>query len=356
MGEENFKTAILGLNQRGRMLLDAAVSAGSFDIEAVADTDSSLVEKTAAKLKCAAFNDYRQLVTAMDAKLDRDKRLLLVAADIHSCDEYIRLAIRKKFSVIKLTPAARDFEEAAKFVKLADDEGVRFVIANPTRYSGSFSALRSFLQQGRIEQIFLITAYCNFGNEQSFGWQNDPKLAGGGVLLYNCYGMIDQLVLNFGLPEQVYCLQTNQAQDKRQRLYLTEDTAVLTMKFSDSCIGSLVTTKRSDAGQAQELLTIYGKNCIVNVTRTQLVVRDGAGNVTQQTDYLDDRPGFLTSLLKHYAFCVLSPDDNKVQSSGRENLNNMAVMESANLSARTGFPEEPARILQRSIGAARNKS
>jgi hypothetical protein len=50
---------------------------------------------------------------------------------------------------------------------------------------------------------------------------------------------------------------------------------------------------------------------------------------------------------------VLSPDKNKLASSGRENLKNMAVIESAYLSARTGFPEEPGRILQMaSLGAA----
>ncbi len=204
MSEDRLKIAMLGLSQDGRVMLDAAGEAGYFDIEAVADTDSALAERTAAKFRCLAFNDYRQLVTAMDSKLGQGRRLLLVAADMHNCDEQIRLAMKKKFNVLKLAPAARDFEEAAKFVRLADDEGVRFVIANPARYAGSFLALRDFLSQGKMEQIFLATAYCNFGDQQYPGWQNDPKLSGGGVLLYNCYRMIDQLVWNFGVPEQVY--------------------------------------------------------------------------------------------------------------------------------------------------------
>ncbi len=351
MSENRIKTAILGINQQGRTLLEAAEATGYFDIEAISDTDSALAEKTAANFKCAAYNDYRQLVTAMDSKLDRQNRLLLVAADIHNCDEHIRLAMKKKFNVLKLAPAARDYEEAARFVRLADDEAVQFVIANPSRYSESFLALRNFLLQGRIEQIFLYTAYCNFGNEPYPGWQNDPKLAGGGVLLYNCYGIIDQLISNFGIPEQVYCLRTNQAQDKRQRSYLTEDTAVVTMKFSDSFIGNLVASRRSETGPAQELLTIYGRNCVVTVTRTQMVVRDGTGNITEQNEYKDDRLGCMTELLKNLALGILSPDDNKLQSTGRENLNNMAVLGAAYLSAGTGFPEEPAKILQMPSGA-----
>jgi hypothetical protein len=54
----------------------------------------------------------------------------------------------------------------------------------------------------------------------------------------------------------------------------------------------------------------------------------------------------MRGLLKDFAQSILSPDENKLCSSGRENLKDMAVIESAYLSARTGFPEEPGRILQ----------
>ena len=50
--------------------------------------------------------------------------------------------------------------------------------------------------------------------------------------------------------------------------------------------------------------------------------------------------------LESFARSLLSPGEHKLTSSGRENLKNMAVIESAYLSARTGFPEEPGRILQ----------
>ena len=54
----------------------------------------------------------------------------------------------------------------------------------------------------------------------------------------------------------------------------------------------------------------------------------------------------MTELLKNFAQSILLPDENKLCSGGRENLKDMAVIESAYLSARTGFPEEPDSILQ----------
>ena len=344
MSEDKLKTAVLGLNEAGQLLLEALSRVDYFEIQAVADRDTNLAEKIAGECQCAAFDDYRQLI--IQNQLD----CLLVAAGIHSCDEYVRMAMKKKFNILKLAPAARDFEEAAEFVRLSEEEGIRFAIANPRRFARSFLALREFLQQGRIEQIFLLTAFCSVGEQTYPGWQTDPKLAGGGVLLHNYYWMIDQVILNFGIPRQVYSLTTNQAQDKQQRLYLTEDTAVVTMKFSDTLIGNLIASRRAGIGPKEEFLKLYGKDKILTVNDRRLTVGDGLGQTNEELEYDDDALFCMTEQLKNFALSILSPDKNKLCSSGRENLQDMAVIESAYLSARTGFPEEPGRILQMAQG------
>jgi len=344
MSEGKLKTAVLGLNGAGQLLLEALSRVDYFEIQAVADRDTNLAEKIADECRCAAFDDYRQLI--IQNQLD----CLLVAAGIHSCDEYVRMAMKKKFNILKLAPAARDFEEAAEFVRLSEEEGIRFAIANPMRFARSFLALREFLQQGRIEQIFLMTAFCSVGEQTYPGWQTDPKLAGGGVLLHNCYWMIDQVMLNFGIPRQVYSLTTNQAQDKQQRLYLTEDTVVVTMKFTDTLIGNLIASRRAGFGPKEEFLKIYGKDKILKVNDRRLKVSDGLGEINEELEYDDDAFFCMSEQLKNFALSILSPDKNKLCSSGRENLQDMAVIESAYLSARTGFPEEPGRVLQMAQG------
>jgi len=344
MSEGRLKTAVLGLNEAGQLLLETLNRVDYFEIQAVADRDTNLAEKIAGECQCAAFDDYRQLI--IQSQLD----CLLVAAGIHSCDEYVRMAMKKKFNILKLAPAARDFEEAAEFVRLSEEEGIRFAIANPRRFARSFLALREFLQQGRIEQIFLLTAFCSVGEQTYPGWQTDPKLAGGGVLLHNCYWMIDQVMLNFGIPRQVYSLNTNQAQDKQQRLYLTEDTAVVTMKFTDTLIGNLIASRRAGIGPKEEFLKLYGKDKILTVNDRRLTVSDGLGQKNEELEYDDDALFCMSEQLKNFALSILSPDKNKICSSGRENLQDMAVIESAYLSARTGFPEEPAKVLQMAQG------
>jgi predicted dehydrogenase len=338
MGENRLKTAVLGLDVRGRLLLEAASQIDLFQIQAVADKDTALAESTASRYKCAYYDDYRQLI------IQNQFDCLLVAAGIHSCYEHIRMAMKKKTSILKLAPPARNFQEAVELVRLAEDENIKFVIANPMRFAQSFLALRQFLQQGRIEQIFLITASCSVGNENITAWQTDPKLAGGGVLLHNCYQIIDQIVWNLPVPQQVYSLNTNTAGDRQQRSYLTEDTTVVTMKFTDTFFGNLIASKVF--GPEQQTLTVYGKDKILTISNTRFSVSNGLGQRNEESEFHDDELIWHTTLLKSFAMSILSPDKNAPCSSARENLNNMAVIEAAYLSARTGMPEEPGRILK----------
>jgi predicted dehydrogenase len=338
MNESKLKTAVLGLDDRGKDLLKTASQIDYFHIQAVADKDTKLAERVAAEYNCSHYDDYRQLI--IQNQLD----CLLVAAGMHSCSEYIKMAMKKKFNILKLAPPARNFEEAVEFVRLAENENIKFAVANARRFAQSFLALREFLQQGRIGQIFLITAFCTASNKDIGSWQTDPKLAGGGVLLHNCYQIIDQIIWNFAIPQQVYCLNTNTAGDRQQRLYLTEDTAVVTMKFADTSFGNLTASKVF--GPKQELLRVYGKDKILTVSDTRFTVSDGFGRISEESEYDDDQLCWYTALLKNFALSILSPDENRLRSSGRENLKNMAVIESAYLSARTGMPEEPGTILQ----------
>lgn len=338
MSGNKLKTAVLGLKDRGPLLLEAASKVDYFQIQAVADKDAKLAERLAEEYNCTAYEDYRQFI------IQNQFDCLLVAAGMYSCDEYVRMAIKKKFNIFKLPPLARNFEEASQFVRLAEGENVKFAIANPSRFAQSFLALRQFLHNDSIEQVFLVTAFCTVADDPSARWRTDPKLAGGGVLLRDCYEIIDLIVSNFTTPQQLYALNTNTASDRQQRLYLTEDIALVTMKFADTSFGNLITGKL--LGPKQRVLKIYGKNEILTVNDSRFVVSDGLGHTSEEFEYDDDKLACMTKALTNFALSIISPDENKLCSGAKENLKNMAVIESAYLSARTGMPEEPARILQ----------
>jgi predicted dehydrogenase len=337
---EPLKTAVLGLQDKGELLLEAAICTGKFKIQAVADKDINLSKKAAVKLNCDCTDDYRQLVTQNNIDC------LLIAAGTYSCDEHIRTAIKKKFNIFKIAPVARNFNEASELVQLAEAENIKFAIANPRRFAQSLVTLRDLLSNGGITQVFLIDAVCFSGDQIYPSWQNDIKQSGGGVIIHNCYEIIDLLINNFGLPQKVYTLSSHQSYGKQQIIYQTEDTAVLNFKFTDTLFGSLTASRRPGTGPKNENLIIYGKDIIIVATDSKLSIKDGHGNVKNEFTYDDELLEQMQKSLENFALSILEPGKTKLLSSGRQNLKNMAVIESAYLSARTGMPEQPERILE----------
>jgi predicted dehydrogenase len=340
MATGTLTTAVLGLNDQGRRLLQAAGASGCFHIRAVADEDRQRAEKAAAECRCDAYVDYRQLI------VQNQFDCLLVAADTHTCSEHLKAALRRKFNVLKLAPPARTFAEWLELVQMAESENVRLAVANPARFHSVYRTAHDLIARGTIDRVSLVTASCRVDGAERPAWRSDPKLAGGGVLLHECYPLVDQILWNFPLPQQVYALTTNQTPDKQQRLYLAEDTAVVCMRFADGLIVNLVAAPREGAGPDTASLEVCGKEARLAVTdrAVTLETRDGSGSRTWPCQ--EDEQAALEELLSSFAQGLLAPDEHPPAGNRAVDLRAMAVLEAAYLSARTGFPEEPARILQ----------
>ena len=340
MNQGKLKTAILGLGERAECLLEAASQSDYFELVAVADKDGRLAEQTGEQYRCASYDDYRQLI--IQGGFD----CLLVAAGMHSCEQYVKSAIKNKCNILKLAPPARDFEEAAELVRLAEDAKVRFAVANAGRFAGGFVEFQKDVRQADSGQYVLMTAECEVGEHEVAAWQSDAKLAGGGVLLYDCYELIDEIVASFGVPEQVYSVNTSTAGDRQQRLYRSEDTAVVTMVFGEAFVGSLTASRALAGGPENKYIRLHTKDKTLTVTNCGFSAIDRRAKNEEQKEYEPDRLGCMKKVLENFALSILKPDKNELVSSGSENLRNMAVIEAAYLSARTGFPEQPGRILQ----------
>jgi predicted dehydrogenase len=344
MRETPLKTAILGLDEQGRFLLEATRGNENFKIVAVADSDANLAQQFGKLWNCASYDDYRQLIT--QNQLD----CLFVGAPLHTCADYLKVAVKKKFNIFKLPPFARNYSEAAELGKLAQSEEVSFTIANLNRFARPALAMRSFILQNSTEQFFFILAGAGTkkGADPFLGWRADPILAGGGVLLYDCWEIIDQIVQNFGVPQQVYCVAGSTATDSRQRQYLTEDSAVITMKFNDMLCGTLFAGHAADsiAQSSQNLLFAQGPNLTTRTSDKSFEAADKYGEQLKREDFEVDYLDELKKAVENFGSHLLWPDINPLICSVADNLKIMAVIEAAYLSARTGMPEQPARILK----------
>ena len=346
MREGPLKIAVLGLNDTGRLMLEAAKGLDFFAVTAVADSDAKLAGQVAQEYNCTPYDDYRQLI--IQNQLD----CLFVTAPIHSCAEYLKMAIKKKFHILKAPPLARNFSEASELVKLAQNEGVTLAVANASRFAQSALAARGFVLQNSYGKPFLILAAAGRppSDTPQPKWRSDPVLAGGGAVLYDCWEIIDQIVLNFGLPQQVYCVSGSTTPDRQQRLYLTENSAIITMKFDDILSGNLLAgiaaVASSQTKESQKWLIAQGQSTLIRCDDKSFEVADSRGQHLQQNEFNDNCLDRMKMTLENFGSHLLWPDKNPLVNSAADNLRIMAFIEAAYLSARTGMPEQPARILK----------
>lgn len=335
------KTAVLGLNVDGLDLLKAAASTGDFDICAVADSDINIAEEIAVRYDCTPFDDYRQLV------IRNDLDIVLVGAPLHLCDDHIRTAMKKNINVVRLAPPALNFEHAADLVKIAQKNKVRLLTISSNRFAPGFTKLRQYIEGKDASQFNLITALCFLPDNLHIledRWLNDPEMAGGGVLLRNCYHLIDELVMDIGLPEQVFAVSTNHAPDRQQRLSITEDTINITFKFTETLVANLTATRIF--GPEDQSIRLHTDKTCITASAGSFTIADNTGNIIEQSVSETNTLENIEAALKSIAAAITNPKENPILGDETADLKNMAVIESAYLSTRTASPEEPARILE----------
>jgi len=350
MGEGKLRTGLLGLDRRGQAALDALCASDSFEVVAVADKDMAVAGRLAERIGAKAFDDYRQFV------LQNTLDCLIVCARLHSCLEHVRMALKKKTHVLKWAPMARTFSEASELAALAAAEGVRFDVANPQYYCRDLGRLGGLISEQTTDRPFLVQGRWEVGMAQESGgeipsdkggtWMTDKELAGGGVLLYEGYGLIDRLVRGLGIPQQVYCLTRSHASSKAIP-YLAEDVAVVSLRFGEGLIGDLVLIRHWDGRPGRRELRVLWKDRTVCTDGRDLMVLDAAGGEVERVDCRGDPSDQVGRLLEDYAASHSCPEDRPFASSAQPNLQVMALMEAAYLSAQTGSPESPARLLDR---------
>ncbi len=338
--KDKLKCAILGLGDPITEIIDAAAETGLYEIIALADTDVYRAQKACRKYEAENFDDFRQLVVRNP--LD----VLFVGGPDYVCDEYIRTAMNSGINIIKPAPPGIDFEQTAEYVRTARRNKIRFFTAIPERYGRIFEYLREYATKEKrdsFELINIVCSMCRRPGDPSERWLSDPKLAGGGVLLRNCYEIIDRLLCLFPLPQQVYSLNTNQAPDRQQRLSITEDIAVVTLKFSDVLMANLTASRTF--GPDERFMKLYNRRKFIEVRPNYICEFDSEGNLLEKTDYQDDRKYGVRNMLEIFAGIIRGDFGSGLLFDEAADLRAMAVIESAYLSARTSMPEDPSKII-----------
>ena len=353
------RAGIIGIGGYGARVLKELARNDIFNVCAVADRDRELADSLALEHDAHAYDDFRSLI------VQEDLDVVFLTLPTFLCGECISTAAKKGIHVFKESPLARSVPEAVQWVKLMAKAGGSFRVSAQRRFAPGYLEAHRLLEGEPIGQIFLVRADSFLHYEGDFSWRGDPVLAGGGVLQEMAYHMIDQITWNMGPPERIYALHSNRCSkratagtqlyskgdhhteethtDNTDALrtrpsppYRTEDTATLTMKFPNGAVGNVLSSWMS--GPEHERLMIHGTEGTMEVGVNLLRITDPSGQVRQEETYEVDDQWLLDQQIRHFADTLIDPELQPV-STAQEHLINVAVIESAYLSARTQMPE-----------------
>lgn len=343
MNDTTIRFAVVGLGNLGDKCLQALHHTAGACVVGVCDLNASKAEEAASQCAAEPYTDARQLLWQVRPDV------VVLATPPDAAVEVVRGAVKARAAVVKAGPLARTLDEAIGFVSPAEDADLEFVVLSPRRFQPSYR--QCFVERKDLGKLFLARATRIFDWGGDFGWRADQATAGGGVLLDAGYDMLDLLIWMLGLPEDVYAIAGRHGRphmveaDGEVRslgIYDTDDTAVVTLRFASAMVGSV--TVSWVAHPQAEALNLHGHAGSAEATPDRLLLRNHAGSPLRRT-HGDDRLESALSRQIHDIVAAFRKPDRPVESSGREHLLTMAVVEAAYLSNRTGQPESPKQLL-----------
>jgi len=331
---DRLKVALVGLVGEGADFLSVIRSDERFELVAVGDRDPEQLRSVGEELQVRGFEDYRSLIVeSAHAGLD----VVFVALEPFESLGLVELAAQRDVGVFHKAPVARNVREMRGLMERFEKNRYPLVVSRSWLFEPAFSALCSL---GESSSRIYGTAATSLTTETPTGWRGDSVRAGGGTLLNGAYAVVDMLVRLLGLPEAVYAQCTMRPASGFTGKYDTEDVAILSLNFGEGKAGSVVA--RRGAAHRSWAVTLFGSENCFEVTPKSLTVTPCDGTPVQRYVVESDCP--VASAIRAYGASCTS-GDVPFESTIDQHLATVATIECAYLSARTGAPESPSRLL-----------
>lgn len=237
--------------------------------------------------------------------------------------------------IICIKPIALKLEEANRMIKMANKKGVLLMYAENIMFVPSLVKVKQIVDEGKIGKVFRVKAYEGIPQPHA-SWFFDRTQMGGGCI-------IDMAVHSIAFCQWI-------AESKVERVYAeagtflhsmeSEDTAVLTIKFSNGVIGH-TEDSWSLVGAMDSRFEVFGTEGRIMVDNLynhpiRMVTREQKGwsfPLPQGGEILD---GHL-AMLEYFVDCVV--EGKKPCLTGENGRSILAVVKAAYKSLKTGRAE-----------------
>jgi predicted dehydrogenase len=190
------RAALIGLGVIGRVHIAAIESLGGAGLAAACDTDPS--KRSALPAGAAFYTDYEEM-------LERERPDV-----VHICLPHFlhypaaKRAAEAGFNIFAEKPLAMNGEEAAEYLKLEDQYGVKICLCLQNRLNATTETLRRLLQGGDYGKVTGIRGSVAWYRSREYyedgPWRGLMAQAGGGCMINQAIHTIDLMQYLAGSP------------------------------------------------------------------------------------------------------------------------------------------------------------
>ncbi len=322
-------------------------NAAAFRVGLVAD-ESAAARLIAAVLGCdglqlAAQAGMPRKNAAGEVPWIDDARVLLTREDIDALliatapgltVELLAQAAAQRTPVWCLPPAGRTFAELTESIGLI--RAARIVGRIASWWDLVAEHFDWALRRTDHFRVWAAELYISSPASQPASWQADRGRAGGGVLLHDCYDLLEAAIAILGVPESVHAA-TGWTRRGDASGAAAEDLALGILRFESGALLGLRATRGVPPYAAQ--LVQHGPDYSIRATAERLAIVDAQGAV-RESRLLPS--AWLGQELERFGQLVRGGETTGEATATQERHVAMAaVLEAMYLSARTGQPESP---------------
>jgi predicted dehydrogenase len=220
---------------------------------------------------------YRPLYMPADA----EQRMVLVATPNGTHVPLARLAVERGWHVLVEKPMGLDPTACAELVDAARSRGRVLAVAMQNRFGWAVRALKELVDRGQLGALRMVQIECLWNRDEKYynnaAWRG-TRAMDGGVLFTQFSHFIDLLLWLLGRPSDFSLMVSNQA---HPGLELDHDSGVLSMRWPNGTLGTMVYTTAAPPGRASSGFTLLGSAAGVRLSgqymdRLEWLTPDGA--------------------------------------------------------------------------------
>ena len=227
------------------------------ELAAVCDLDPNKAQATGEKYGVPYFTSMDEMAKTIEPDLFS----VLTPSGLHA-EHVIHLAQYGR-NILVEKPMALTLAEADAMISTCDRHGIRLFVVKQNRFNRPVQKLRDALEAGRFGKLVLGTVRVRWCRRQDYydrdGWRG-TWAHDGGVLTNQASHHVDLLEWMMGDVESVFAKSTTALVDIE-----TEDTAVVTLKFTNGALGIIEATTATRPRDLEGSISILGERGTVEI-------------------------------------------------------------------------------------------